>query len=94
MDQHLGHVVNLVVCSSFVPTFSVSCVCSLPLRPLQAAHALGYRLGPGERGTPSNLLRGFQRFGFEKRFRALPGWGFLRFRVRVSFTYCSEFTRS
>jgi len=40
---------------------------------------------------PSNLPKGFQRFGFEKIFRALPGWGFLRFGVRV---LMQEFTRS
>jgi len=44
--------------------------------------------------SPSNLPRGFQRFGFKTPFRALPGWGFPRFRVRVNCSYSSEFTRS
>jgi len=43
---------------------------------------------------PSNLPRGFHRFGLEKRFRPKCPGGFLRFRVRVSFTYGQEFTRS
>jgi len=37
--------------------------------------------------VPSNLPRGFQRFEFEKLFRPVPAWGFLRFGVRVSLTY-------
>jgi len=47
-----------------------------------------YREGQSK---PSNLPRGFQRFGFVNHFRA---GGFLRFRVRVRCTYGSEFTRS